>query len=1230
MGYLQSLELEDFKSYKGKHTIGPFYKFQAIIGPNGSGKSNLMEAICFVLGEKTGHLRVRKLGDLIHGAPVGKPASNRCSVTMNFVMDDENVKSFTRLVISSASEYRINKEVVTQAQYNQALEEINIFIKARNFFVYQGMVESIAMRNPKERTQLFEELSRSGELQNEYNKLKADMVKAEEDAQMNLNKRRGVAQEKREAKAEKDEAQRYQSLKDDLSDKNLQLYLVQLFFAEHARDKAKEELAKLREEVDAVGANKKQMEETIGVKINDLKKHQREVRKLEQKVQEAERHVSDQRPKFMKIKQEMSHVKNKLETATKFHQTAIKTAEEHEKNVAQFNEKKKQIEEDKRKCQEKMEEESQNQQLNLSEEQVQEYKRLKREVEKKSGLISAELDNLTQEQETTRNSVEFDKRRLDTWTNKIAEKEKEIVRQRKVAENLQETEESQASLLDEERKNLKNLEQEVKISKERMEKVALELQEVNKQISDAHGDTAESERVRRRNEAIENLKRVFPDKVHGRLVDLCQPSHRRYQLAVTKVLAKNMMSIVCDTDDTARECITYLKEQRYFPETFLPLSVLNVIPINESLRQITDPRGVKLVFDVIQLNNPLAKKALQFACGNSLVCETAEDARLLAFGGAAGGDRHKAVALDGTLFQTSGVIAGGSHELKARAKKWDEQAIKKLRDRRAALMEENQNLHKTRKRELDVEMKRNQLDQLEKRLKFTKQERQKIATQVLDRLQLELDGLKAELTVIQPKIDMKQEEMRKREGQIEKKQAEKDKVADEIFADFCARIGISHIRQYEQRELQFHEKMKRELDAYDVEIDRIKSEIDYLKSEDKRGREKKEAEKIKNLTKELKRLEKDNEKESKTLDELEEKVDTLKMQLMDKKNEVEQLEAAVKEAKEEAKTVDRDLNAVEKKAIQLEQLELRKAQKRHSLLHECKINVIDLPLLNGSLDQIELDEPDDSAATTSAVSQSFQSAEAIEIDYASLTYPAKKLKDEGEVNKIIEKLTKEVAEAHANLAKINAPNLKANERMEQVKEKEAETTEECERARTKAKKSRQAFEKVKAERIKRFQEFFEPVSQKIDEIYKQLSRNDSAQAFLGPENPEEPFLEGITYNCVAPGKRFRPMDNLSGGEKTIAALALLFAIYTRNPAPFFVLDEIDAALDNTNIGKVVNYISERSRADMQVIVISLKEEFYNKADALVGIYPKPAQIATSGVLTFDLLNFKSNLRDADD
>ncbi len=154
---------------------------------------------------------------------------------------------------------------------------------------------------------------------------------------------------------------------------------------------------------------------------------------------------------------------------------------------------------------------------------------------------------------------------------------------------------------------------------------------------------------------------------------------------------------------------------------------------------------------------------------------------------------------------------------------------------------------------------------------------------------------------------------------------------------------------------------------------------------------------------------------------------------------------------------------------------------------------------------------------------------------------------------------------------------------------------------------------------------FDHVSNTIDEIYKALAKNQSAQAFLGSENPEEPYLEGINYNCVAPGKRFQPMSNLSGGEKTIAALALLFAIHSYQPAPFFVLDEIDAALDNTNIGKVASYIGGRTGggAGMNVIVISLKDEFYSHADNLIGVCPDNALGANadclvSKVLTLDL------------
>ena len=117
------------------------------------------------------------------------------------------------------------------------------------------------------------------------------------------------------------------------------------------------------------------------------------------------------------------------------------------------------------------------------------------------------------------------------------------------------------------------------------------------------------------------------------------------------------------------------------------------------------------------------------------------------------------------------------------------------------------------------------------------------------------------------------------------------------------------------------------------------------------------------------------------------------------------------------------------------------------------------------------------------------------------------------------------------------------QKLEEAREKLQEANKDFDTVRQRAKKAKMKFESVKQERYNLFNKCFEHVSNTIDGIYKALARNQSAQAFLGPENPEEPYLEGINYNCVAPGKRFQPMSNLSGGEKTIAALALLFAIH---------------------------------------------------------------------------------------
>ena len=119
------------------------------------------------------------------------------------------------------------------------------------------------------------------------------------------------------------------------------------------------------------------------------------------------------------------------------------------------------------------------------------------------------------------------------------------------------------------------------------------------------------------------------------------------------------------------------------------------------------------------------------------------------------------------------------------------------------------------------------------------------------------------------------------------------------------------------------------------------------------------------------------------------------------------------------------------------------------------------------------------------------------------------------------------------------------------------------------------------------------------------------------EDSDEPYLDGLKYHAMPPLKKYRDMEHLSGGEKTMAALALLFAIHSYQPSPFFVLDEVDAALDNANVAKIANYIRDHARPGMQFIVISLKTGLFHNSQALVGIY-RDQSANSSKALTLDV------------
>lgn len=188
MGRLKLLEIENFKSYAGKQVLGPFDDFTCVIGPNGSGKSNMMDAISFVLGIQSKHLRSTQLKDLVfQGDPKRNQVPRKAIVKLTYEPSDKELEildeavCFSRsITLSGVTNYQINNKDVTFEVYEKTLNSIGVLVQARNFLVFQGDIESIAQKSPVELTKLIEQISGSDALKSEYEELLKQKNEAEE------------------------------------------------------------------------------------------------------------------------------------------------------------------------------------------------------------------------------------------------------------------------------------------------------------------------------------------------------------------------------------------------------------------------------------------------------------------------------------------------------------------------------------------------------------------------------------------------------------------------------------------------------------------------------------------------------------------------------------------------------------------------------------------------------------------------------------------------------------------------------------------------------------------------------------------------------------------------------------------------------------------------------------------------------------------------------------------
>ncbi|KAH9170044.1 cohesin complex subunit psm1 [Lactarius sanguifluus] len=1243
---LVRIELCDFKSYRGHQVIGPFKNFTSVIGPNGAGKSNLMDAISFVLGVKSAQLRSSQLRDLVYrgrrlardnGEGTSQPdpedededegEGTAKKAWVLAVFEDEKSKEwlFQRTISTTgASEYKLNKRTVTYTTYNEALMKHNILVKAKNFLVFQGDVEAVASQSPKELTRLVEQISGSLELAAEYERAKEEQDRATENATHNFTKRRAIAGEIKQYKEQKGEAERFEALCQERDDLILRRLLFRLFRMEESLEKNAEEITTLAASITGLRDEKEARDGALDDARADQAKARSVVAKAEKRIKKAEKALEDKKPELVAIEASIAHSTRKLNNAQKLREQVSKDVDKQATKVRSYQADLETVQKAANEAQEAQRQASQDS-LSLSEESLEEYRRLKAQASVLAVEERQALEKLTRDEKTASRTFSQLRDRQEEFEQKRTSLREDNDTYEAKKANLEETVNENSEQLSKVKQQLEDRQSE----RNRINRLEADLNgrllEIHQKLMQAGFDQKESEREAKLKETLANLQRIFPG-VRGRLVDLCKPTQRKYETAISVVLGRNIDAVVVDEERTAIDCIEYMRNQRAGQATFIPLDTIQVKSVNDKFRSFA--KGARLAVDVIQYE-PAMERAIHHACGNALVCDTMEVARYVCY---EKGQEVKAVTLEGTVIHKSGLITGGrsSHDS---SKKWEEKDIQGLSRSRDNIQSQLSELAKQKPRNQEDDNLISEMTRLESVLQ--------VARDDLSACNHKLQGIKDELKHIDRSLRQISPEYKKARNALDRLHEEIQRFAsvvdaaeDGVYGDFCREIGVANIRDYEARQLKLAQEETEARLRFETQIARLTHLSQFEEEQLKRFQERlnvlaetvtAEEESLVNLEGKKTETEEELLTMQEGIGELEEEMSRFKGSL-DEKSKV--VDDAKRVASKAAKALEQAEKEITSRNDEIERLGLE----RSGLYRKCRLEEIKLPLVSGNLknvpmeenlrDEVAMDVDEEDAESGSTQRIKRVPDYGIEVDFEVLSGEERE-DGSGET----------LAEFDTSITKLNAeiermtPNMKAMDRLDDVETKLVDTEKEADKARKDSKNARDTFNDVKQRRTELFNKAYNHISERIDEVYKDLTKGKAAPmggvAYLSLEDNEEPYAGGIKYHAMPPMKRFRDMEQLSGGEKTVAALALLFAIHSYQPSPFFVLDEVDAALDNTNVAKVANYIRAQASDTFQFIVISLKGSLYERGNSLVGIH-RDQDLNSSRTLTLDVSAFRSS------
>ncbi|WP_053366163.1 chromosome segregation protein SMC [Bacillus sp. FJAT-27245] len=1163
--YLKRLDVVGFKSFAERIGVDFVPGVTAVVGPNGSGKSNVIDAIRWVLGEQSAKsLRGTKMEDIIFAGSDSRKPLNFAEVTLTLDNEDQrlaidyNEVSVTRRVFRSGeSEFLINKQPCRLKDIVDLFMDSGLGREAFSI-ISQGKVEEILNSKAEERRSIFEEAA--GVLKYKQRKKKAESKLAE--TQDNLNRVTDILHELESQveplKIQASIARDYQEKKDELEKIEVALTVYEI---EELHGKW-EELSRLLD-----------VHKSEEVKLSaSLQKKEAEIEQARDRIAAVDESISDLQTVLLHASEELEKLEGRKEVLKERKKNATQNKKQLEESIKELSDKKEALETEREKL------------LSSAKSLGNEASRLQEKLKAKQGelvLLSENADDKIEAlkseyieelnaQAGARNETKLVLQQLEQLDRKSARLDEENGRFLEQRANAANKVEAITAELESVAKELESQVQEFLKNKRHLETVNANYQKQEKMLYQAYQFL---QQAKSRKEMLEEMEEGYNGffqgvkevlkargtKLNGIEGAVAEVVHvpKEYQAAIETALGGALQHIIVDTEQSAREAIQFLKRNSSGRATFLPLSVIKSKFAAQSQLDVArqHPSFIGTASGLVEFNDKY-KNVIENLLGNVLIASDLkganEIARSLQY-------RMRVVTLEGDVVNAGGSMTGGAAKQNATSLLSRKTELDEIKAKLGGMEEKTSQLEEEVKAlKASVKETEGLLEELRETGEGKRLEEQRLKG-ALREAELELKNISDRLAI----YDMEKSQITEDRERLLSRKTELDSALDGAREKIQSLdVEIARLSEQKAKALTSREAVSEEINSLKVEF-AAKNE-QYLYAMEQVNRVSEELEGVSS------KLEVQKEDFGLLVSEMDGSLSGEELLLAaaaEKQKDKENTLKLISARREERLHLSTELEQSEAAAKEIRRLHKGMAEALRD--EEVKLNRLDVELEN----------------KLSHLREEYL----LTFEGAKENHPLLLPPDEAR---------RKVKLIKRGIEELGTVNLGAIEEYDRVSERYEFLLEQKNDLQEAKDTLHLVISEMDEEMIKRFEETFSAIRMHFEPVFKALFGGGRADLRL--TDPDNLLHTGVEIVAQPPGKKLQNLGLLSGGERALTAIALLFSILKVRPVPFCILDEVEAALDEANVYRFSQYL-KRYSTETQFIVITHRKGTMEEADVLYGV-----------------------------